>query len=97
MFALRTPASAGVSIGPFRATRHDRIVSSVPDGRGSPCRAKDRAPISAGTHSKRDAGGIDRPARRLDHLGPDAVAGDERDPVGSHDGGQGTGPTILGA
>ena len=44
-----------------------------------------------------DAGGIDRPARRLDHLGPDAVAGDERDPDGNHDGGQGTGPTILGA
>ena len=52
MFALRTPASAGVSIGPFSATRHDRIVSSVAEGRGSPCRAKDRAPISAGTHSR---------------------------------------------
>ena len=66
----------GVSIGPFRATRFARIESRVSAGSARPVRRRPRAHRTA-LPLDPHTGGPDHTPGCLDHLGTDAVAGDQ--------------------
>ena len=79
-FALRNAAADRRLDRSLQRDPVDRIdVERALPAAASRSRAKASPPISWSVPLERDAGGVDRPASGLDHLGPDAVARDEGD------------------
>jgi hypothetical protein len=80
---LRKPVPTGVVIGPFRATRDERIASRTCSGSGVPSASMTPAGVPD-VPVDRDAGRLEDGSRGVGDLRTDAVAGDERHAIG-HD------------
>ena len=75
----RKPSPTGVSSGPLSASRVRLIESSVASGIGSPYVATPAMPATCRSHSNVGARGLENADGGVGDVGPDAVAGNQRD------------------